>query len=87
MKKRKEKTPIGVKLRNLRNKAGVSSTDLSKELGIAASYVCLLEAGTRPITKEMVSRYVNALNKIVTQRFQAVQESRLYGRYSTDWLL
>jgi hypothetical protein len=54
-------TNIGSKIRKERRTNGTSQSDLSKKLGISASYLNLLENGRRPITVPLLIKIGNEL--------------------------
>ena len=54
-------TNIGSRIRKERRSKGLSQTDLSKNLGISASYLNLLESGRRNITVPLLIKIGNEL--------------------------
>ena len=58
----KNLTNIGSKIRKERRSKGLTQTDLSKKLGISASYLNLLESGRRTITVPLLIKIGNELN-------------------------
>jgi predicted transcriptional regulator/DNA-binding XRE family transcriptional regulator len=55
-------TNIGSKIRKERRSKGLTQTDLSKKLGISASYLNLLESGRRTITVPLLIKIGNELS-------------------------
>ena len=53
---------IGSKVRKARRSKGLSQTDLSKKLGISASYLNLIESGRRTITVPLLIKIGNELS-------------------------
>ena len=58
----KNLTNIGSKIRKERRSKGLTQTDLSKKLGISASYLNLLESGRRTITVPLLIKIGNELS-------------------------
>ncbi|HIA60057.1 MAG TPA: helix-turn-helix domain-containing protein, partial [Pelagibacterales bacterium] len=56
-----ELTNIGSKIRKVRRSKGLSQSELSKNLGISASYLNLLESGRRKITVPLLIKIGNEL--------------------------
>ena len=56
-----ELTNIGSKIRKVRRSKGLSQSELSKNLGISASYLNLLESGRRTITVPLLIKTGNEL--------------------------
>ena len=57
-----ELSNIGSKIRKERRSKGLSQSELSKNLGISASYLNLLESGRRTITVPLLIKIGNELS-------------------------
>ena len=53
---------IGSKIRRERRSKGLSQSDLSKNLGISASYLNLLESGKRKVNVDLLLKLAEELN-------------------------
>ena len=63
----KVETKIGLRIKELREKAGMSQKDLSFEADLDRSYIASVEAGKRNISIVNIEKIARALN--VTVRF------------------
>lgn len=59
-------------LRSIREKGDVSADEVAVELGCSKSYVTLIETGKRPIPVGFPARYLEAVQRIVAKRAEAV---------------
>ena len=68
---------IGSKVRKERRSKGLTQTDLSKKIGISASYLNLIESGRRTITVPLLIKIGNELG-ISLKDLTVESNKRLY---------
>lgn len=61
---------IGDNLKRLREKKGVSQTDLSKELNITRSMLCQIERGTKTLSLPLAKEITQVLNCGIDELFE-----------------
>lgn len=57
------KTPVGKNLRRMREKAGLSQSDVARKAGMRPEVVCRLEQGKGNPTFMTIQKIVNAIEK------------------------
>ena len=70
------KKQIGLAIRELRHRRGISQSDLAKRARLARSYLCAVERGNRNLTLLTMSRLANALEVPVDTLFHVGANTR-----------
>lgn len=52
---------IGERIRELRLEAGITQRQLSVALGVAASFVCVVESGAKPFPRRLIAKLPRAI--------------------------
>jgi len=63
-----DRVAIGAELREEREKAGVSQTQIARKMGLSCAYICDSEAGRKAWPQKKIARYRGAIREIVEKR-------------------
>jgi transcriptional regulator with XRE-family HTH domain len=70
------KKQVGLAIRHLRIKRGLSQEDLAKNAGLSRTFLTGVETGTRNLTLQTMSRLAEALGVGVGEFFNGAGETR-----------